>query len=444
MQATQNESSQAEQKFLAPDMGSALRLLADTLGPDAILLSSRKVNAGVEVIAMPPGATPVSRDYEAMHTERRSADRRRAPERRRRATTVAQSENQTAHSTADDAGAVPPEALSEAASRIARSLGDLGGVAEPAALDSVRGELNELRQMLAAGIGELEASRPRELDLPQPVIYLLQRRLRQMGFPASLCRQLVADIPADSTVESGWQQCLEQVAGALSGKPLAEGARIAVCGPSGAGKSALVVKLAAQWLLEHEPGELAIISFDTGSALHHSPLGRFASLSGVPVLGIDRQHSLAERIAQTSHARRVLIDTIAQDQDPGRFASQQEALQAAPVETLLALPATGERRWLARAIEHYALPNVRGCALTHVDHSAVLGPLVTVLLGAGLPLLHLSRGPLLPESLQGADTMALQQLLRDQPLPDDEPLFQQLQSPTVNMSAFAASAEATG
>ena len=93
MQATHQETSRPEQKFVAPDMGSALRMLADTLGSDAILLSSRKVNNGVEVIAMPPGATPAQGDYQAMHTERRSNDRRRTPERRRRATVASSGAN---------------------------------------------------------------------------------------------------------------------------------------------------------------------------------------------------------------------------------------------------------------------------------------------------------------------------------------------------------------
>ena len=82
--------------------------------------------------------------------------------------------------------------------------------------------------------------------------------------------------------------------------------------------------------------------------------------------------------------------------------------------------------------------------MTHLDHSAVLGPLFTVLMTAALPLLYLSRGPLLPESLQRADRAALQQLLCTQPLADDSQFAQQLLSPTVNMSAFAASAQPTG
>jgi len=56
VELTAMESSIAERRFTAPDMSRALRLLNTALGPDAVLLSSKKTSAGVEVLALPAAA----------------------------------------------------------------------------------------------------------------------------------------------------------------------------------------------------------------------------------------------------------------------------------------------------------------------------------------------------------------------------------------------------
>ena len=47
----------------------------------ALLLSSRKVSDGVEIVALPPGAEAPEGDYAALHSDRRVKERRSAERR---------------------------------------------------------------------------------------------------------------------------------------------------------------------------------------------------------------------------------------------------------------------------------------------------------------------------------------------------------------------------
>ncbi|MGB5326318.1 MAG: hypothetical protein WBN40_12965 [Pseudomonadales bacterium] len=84
------DKAKGAQRFFAADMGGALKQLTDAFGADALLLSSRRVGKGVEVVGMPPQQDVALHHVNALaaslHSERRVAERRNtADERRRRA-----------------------------------------------------------------------------------------------------------------------------------------------------------------------------------------------------------------------------------------------------------------------------------------------------------------------------------------------------------------------
>ncbi len=56
-------------RFVAKDMRTALTEVKEFLGPDAIILSNKKVAGGVEIVAaIDPEATPVKASPEARNT----------------------------------------------------------------------------------------------------------------------------------------------------------------------------------------------------------------------------------------------------------------------------------------------------------------------------------------------------------------------------------------
>ena len=72
----QKHTASKVQRFVAPDMGRALKMLSNELGGEAILLASRRVASGVEVVGLPPGAATNNIDMSQLYGERRRNERR--------------------------------------------------------------------------------------------------------------------------------------------------------------------------------------------------------------------------------------------------------------------------------------------------------------------------------------------------------------------------------
>ena len=133
MQAT---TISKEQRFVAKDMSRAIRKLNEALGPEAILLSSRKVEEGVEVVALPAGEQPSASSLHRQAGDRRSNQRRQAD----RMAMPADSSAVTADETVD---------LATPAARLAASIGEMKSPYEqPSGFEELQRELQQVKQML--------------------------------------------------------------------------------------------------------------------------------------------------------------------------------------------------------------------------------------------------------------------------------------------------------
>ena len=437
-----------EQRIVAADMSRALRKLSEQLGPDAILLSSRKLPNGVEIIALPAGAKPSSDDFSAMHSDRRSGDRR-AKERRSDADidAAATSTNDTSVSSNRNAS------VNSAASRLAQSIGELKTpFSDTLAFETLQQELQQVKKML-----EEKMSAPKAAPImPNPVQYILINRILKMGLPLEFARALTDDLDIhhdvhgqandQAAIDRAWQLCLTRIEAVLpiaKDDIVAAGGVVAFVGPSGAGKSSAISKLATRWLLEHSAKDIAIISHDASSESGAGRMSRFSSMTGIPIFYVDKEHSLVDRIAQCAKRRLVLIDTLSLS--PENLTAQQQlaALSVlSQVKTLTVLPATGDRRWITRAIHHYQQPNSVGCLLTHMDQIESIGELVAVLLTEQSPIHYLSDGGLLPKYIQTPQRAKLMEKLfkANEASSDTDHVV----VPTINLHAEDASALATG
>ena len=138
-----------EQRIVAADMSRALRKLSEQLGPDAVLLSSRKLANGVEIIALPAGAKPSSENFSAMHSDRRTGDRR-AKERR------SDADEATVKSNDKSLPIESKASVHSAASRLAQSIGELKTpFSDALAFETLQQELQQVKKMLEEKMSKL-------------------------------------------------------------------------------------------------------------------------------------------------------------------------------------------------------------------------------------------------------------------------------------------------
>ena len=436
-----------EQRIIAADMSRALRKLSEQLGPDAVLLSSRKLSDGVEIIALPAGGKPSTEDFSTMHSDRRSGDRRAKGRRSEDGVATASVSDTTTQVRAESS-------VHSAASRLAQSIGELKSpFSDTSAFETLQQELQQVKKMLEE---KMSVAQPAQPIMPNPVQYILINRILAMGLPLEFARALTDDLDIHHDVHSeandqaaidrAWQLCLSRIEAII---PLAKadivaaGGTVAFVGPSGAGKSSAISKLATRWLLEHSAKDIAIISHDAGSESGAGRMSRFSSMTGIPIFYVDKDHSLGDRIAQCAKRRLVLIDTLSLSPENPAAQQQLAALSAlSQIKTLTVLPATGDRRWITHAIHQYQQANNVGCLLTHMDQVESIGELVAVLLTEQLPIHYLSDGSLLPKYIQTPQRARLMEKLFKANVVGDEADY--IAVPTINVHAEDASALATG
>ena len=438
----------SEYRIVAENMSVAMRRLSEELGPDAMLLSSRTVFEGVELVALPPG--------EDLPATEPGADT--AAEDRAVASGIADDQRVSSQDATELPDSVSVQ-LGEAAQRLAEAIG--AGVAtaavretsSPESYASLHSELQQVRKMLEGKLRDVAF----DPVLPDPVQYHLLERTLQTGLPMKFANRVLKTLPDvdQLPVDEAWSRYVEKLESHLPVSnldPVARGGHFILCGPVAAGKTSALIKLAARQVMQGGHRDIAIISTDQYSSAGRASLEHFARISRVALFFTDREHTLADRLAGCARYRLVLIDTAAGDAgiDTGGSA----------VQRLVVIPAYAERQWAEGALRHYAAAHCGGCILTHLDSAVSLGQLMGMLDVAHLPLLYTCSGALLPDYLNVADgaelLAAMLQLLEDGPAPfplidshapdplRETTLRELADIPTVNMSTADESTEAAG
>jgi flagellar biosynthesis protein FlhF len=356
--------------YRAADMRQALRQVKDAQGPDAVILSSRRVSGGVEVVAAvdfdveaesavaTPEATrtesriPTAADYAAMA-------QRFAP----------QEQNEISH--------LPPDANEE---------------------------LRTLRRMLETQLATLAWN---DLSRRAPLQTELLRQLTVLGLAHDLAGELVSQLPQRMELAEAHRLALAMLARRIEtvGERWMEtGGVVAMVGPTGVGKTTLIAKLAARWVLRHGPRDVALVSTDNvriGAQEQVHTLGR---LLGVPAYSIDGASDLAGLLDHLGERRLVLIDSAGLSQRDPRLASELETLSNASdrLETSLVLSAAAQAGAIEEALERFAPARPTTCVVTKLDEATSLGGTMSALIRAKLPLAYLSDGQQVPEDLSPA------------------------------------------
>ena len=354
-------------RYFAPDIRQAIRKVRDEQGPDAVILSNRAVDGGVEIVA--------AVDYENFIAEVDTAPAVTAPAR-------------------------PPQpARAERATDEARA-----PVPADDAVNAMGRELKSLRGMLEHQLSGLAWG---ELGRRHPQRVLLIRRLRELGLSAALAQQIGNEIPEQPDMERAWRQALALFAHYLpvtDDDILAHGGLVALVGPTGVGKTTTVAKLAARALLRHGPKSVALITADDQRIGAHEQLKIYGQILDIPVRVARDHRSLAAAISELRGHRLVLIDTAGLSQRDLRLTEQLALVRGGSpaMKLYLVLSANSQIAALEETVAAFGADRVQGAIITKVDETASLGGVLSVLSAHRLPVAYVSEGQRVPEDLAPA------------------------------------------
>lgn len=398
-------------RFFAADMRQALRQVREALGADAVILSNKSVEGGVELVAAVDydesafsQAQPSVTASTVKAVRSAPAQRREAPARGRihftESSDVSAAVECSSESRVESRPENRPETLSEppqqATPRIEWS--------QDPVLREMRHEMQALRRMMENELSELTW---RDLGNRRPQTQELMRRLIGMGLDAAHCRELAYRVEDAETPEKAWRQTLYHLNSELpilKEDLLDSGGIVALVGPTGVGKTTTIAKLAARFCLRHGNRHLALLSTDSYRIGAQEQLQNYGRILDVPV----RTAASAEELNSALHAfadkRLVLIDTAGMGQRDLKLSERLSLMTAGnhPIKTLLTLSATTQRAALSHAIRSFGAARPFAAVLTKIDEAAELGGVFSGLMDAGLPLVFVTDGQRVPEDIHVA------------------------------------------
>ncbi len=388
-------------RYFAADMRQAIRMVRDEQGPDAVILSNRKVDGGVEIVA--------AVDYdEALVQKMAVADepRRAAPLPPSVAEPAAGSQRNELFADAVASALqskVPVTATGTAAVSRPVPLAKIEWSQDPALL-GMREEIKTLRGVLES---QLTGMAWRDQSMRHPARAKLLQRLMQLGLAPALCRQLADQVPYEHDHEHHWRHALGLLARqvrVMEDDILTRGGVVALVGPTGVGKTTTVAKLAARFILRNGPSRVALVTTDSFRIGAHQQLRTYGRLLGVPV-HVANDAAELRTVLDTLHDKQlVLIDTAGVSQRDMRLAEQLGMLrQGAPrVKSYLVLSATAQRAALDETVRAFRHMELAGSILTKMDEAASLGEILSVIVQQKLSLAYVSDGQRVPEDLHPA------------------------------------------
>lgn len=374
-------------RIVAKTSREAMRQLRELLGPDAVILSNRAVEGGVEVLALP------AEDIAAMTPPVVDAPRTAPPPRAEepRAPRVEPEPAVTFKRRLIERIAVPSEDGSQLA-------------------QSVISEIKTLHMRLESQLADLTW---RDLPGRDPAGATVMRDMLAAGFSATLARELLEDQPKGGEEQArAWMRntLMKRLQVIQSENELLEsGGVFALMGPTGAGKTTTTAKLAARFVVRHGADKLALLTTDSYRIGGHEQLRIYGKILGVTVHAVRDAADLRLALSELRNKHTVLIDTVGMSQRDRAVAEQVEMLCQAgkPIKRLLMLNATSHGDTLDEVVHAYRTRGLDGCILTKIDEAASLGPALDCAIRHQLNVHYLATGQRVPEDLHLANRQYL-------------------------------------
>ncbi|MDQ7997033.1 MAG: flagellar biosynthesis protein FlhF [Luteibacter sp.] len=418
-------------RFVAPDMRQAMRQVRDEQGPDAVILSTRRLDDGIEIIAALDYDEALVREA-GFGVDLPPREREEAPIRARRdndfaaridqakAATAAAVERVTRGAPAPAAPQVanPNAPQRQSSAALAASVADVVRAAtvapnhnanSDAAVNGVRAEINSLREMLEVQLSTLAWN---QMDRDQPLRARVLREMTRLGIDGDVARALCAELPPGMTAEQARYLPLGILSRNIrtSGRnaDTAGSAVTALVGTTGVGKTTTIAKLAARAVLRHGASNVALISADQYRIGAGAQLEHYGRLLGVRVYNAHDAQSLRNVLLQLRGKHTVLIDTAGLAGNDPKLQQQFDTLRAmTEVRVCLVLAANAQAQAIDNAIRAYAPLAPQTAILTKLDEAPLIGGALSAVIRHGLPLDYTTDGQRVPEDIASADARKL-------------------------------------
>jgi flagellar biosynthesis protein FlhF len=424
-------------EFEALNLKECLQQVRQEMGPEAVILETRKFRKGG---VMGWGAKDAVKIVAATGV---SVQDPPAVKQNRQATAVSggrQEQKPVANSEHILNAAAALTSMSTASTTSTASAAPSGSTGDTEKLKRLEREMTELRNGIAA-IRQAVVSGPAPTAAQAPVFQPLApaqmaSHSEALLHPDLFRRLLVAEIPEELTLDllrslpdlSAWNS--------QARAPLAESALrdvmasriqstgpirlqagktrvVALVGPTGVGKTTTIAKLAATYALV-EKKKVGLITMDTYRIAAVEQLKTYGQIIDIPIRVAYTSAEIAPALESFAGFDIVLIDTAGRSQKNLMQVSELKSLvDTAGCETHLVLAASTKEKDLLDQVARFRESGVDRILFTKLDETTTYGTMYTIAAKTGIPVSYLTTGQKVPEDIEPADGARLASLVLD-------------------------------
>lgn len=433
-------------RYFAPDVRQAMRMVRDTQGPEAVILSNKRVDGGVEIVA--------AIDYDdsifprATTTADKGQQRSASSQGGQQSSSHAQLKEDSLSSSLSAASRYEQSAGTDQQSTHAVSGRGQQGVVpsiqwgqEPAIVE-MQTELKNLRGMLERQLSGLAwddyaRRHPNKAEVIQ--------KLSALGVSEMLCRNITDLLPEQGNLDGLFRAALNRFSTMIplaNDEILNEGGVVAMVGPTGVGKTTTAAKLAARYALRHGSRHVALVTIDNYRVCAHEQLRTYGKILDIPVKTADTRMELRKVLDDLCDRRLVLIDTAGMSQRDSHLAEQASILCGDDmyIKTSLVVSATSQVASISDVIRAFGVFDPVSLILTKLDEATSIGGALDMAVQHGMPVSYVCDGQQVPEDLhlaRATDLVSRCVDIMERRVPNKDGAIDLIMQPTVRGAANA-------
>lgn len=187
---------------------------------------------------------------------------------------------------------------------------------------------------------------------------------------------------------------------------------IALVGPTGVGKTTTTAKLAAMYAL-NRGNKVALITMDIFRVGAVEQLKTYSRIMGIPLEVASTPKELEKAVEKHSACDLIFIDTAGRShKDKEKLDEMKSFLEhKIPVEVYLCLSATTKDRELEEILHRFSIFQISKVVFTKIDESESLGNMVNLLMKDNLSIAYFTTGQRVPEDIEVATSAKLADMI---------------------------------